>query len=161
MHSWRPILHNSTVKRLKTKEFFCINVLISLFYMIHFQLNWNAIMIQSLDKREALLCVLSENCDEPMYKKLVSALCMEHNIPLIKVLMQDTCHAILELWLDNCNFVSRLPVFVQAFKQRPTVLVLFTLFPKKYWSIIIFFYTRRTEHKLYYIIKIKLILLLT
>ena len=40
---------------------------------------------KSLDKREALLCVLSENCDEPMYKKLVSALCMEHNIPLIKV----------------------------------------------------------------------------
>merc|ERR1719468_940701 len=39
----------------------------------------------SLDKREALLCVLSDNCDEPMYKKLVSALCMEHNIPLIKV----------------------------------------------------------------------------
>merc|ERR1712131_62244 len=25
------------------------------------------------------------NCDEPMYKKLVTALCMEHNIPLIKV----------------------------------------------------------------------------
>jgi len=40
---------------------------------------------KSLDKREALLCVLSDNCDEPMYKKLVSALCMEHNIPLIKV----------------------------------------------------------------------------
>eukprot|EP00088_Acartia_fossae_P035278 TRINITY_DN3630_c0_g1_i1.p1 TRINITY_DN3630_c0_g1~~TRINITY_DN3630_c0_g1_i1.p1 ORF type:complete len:140 (-),score=55.43 TRINITY_DN3630_c0_g1_i1:154-573(-) len=40
---------------------------------------------KALDKREALLCVLSENCDEPMYKKLVTALCMEHNIPLIKV----------------------------------------------------------------------------
>merc|ERR1719230_1626019 len=40
---------------------------------------------QALDKRQALLCVLAENCDEPMYKKLVTALCMEHNIPLIKV----------------------------------------------------------------------------
>nr|ALS05131.1 40S ribosomal protein S12 [Labidocera rotunda] len=40
---------------------------------------------KALDKRQALLCMLSENCDEPMYKKLVTALCMEHNIPLIKV----------------------------------------------------------------------------
>ena len=40
---------------------------------------------KALDQRKALLCVLSENCDEPMYKKLVTALCMEHNIPLIKV----------------------------------------------------------------------------
>merc|ERR1711970_89513 len=40
---------------------------------------------KALDQRKALLCVLSENCDEPVYKKLVSALCMEHNIPLIKV----------------------------------------------------------------------------
>ncbi|XP_046682663.1 40S ribosomal protein S12 [Homalodisca vitripennis] len=38
-----------------------------------------------LDKRQALLCVLAENCDEPMYKKLVQALCNEHQIPLIRV----------------------------------------------------------------------------
>merc|ERR1711976_497849 len=37
------------------------------------------------DKRQALLCILAESCDEPMYKKLISALCMEHGIPLIKV----------------------------------------------------------------------------
>ncbi|CAH1400462.1 small ribosomal subunit protein eS12 [Halyomorpha halys] len=40
---------------------------------------------KALDKRQALLCVLAENCDEPMYKKLVQALCSEHQIPLVKV----------------------------------------------------------------------------
>ena len=43
---------------------------------------------QALDKRQALLCILAENCDEPMYKKLITALCMEHGIPLIKVQAQ-------------------------------------------------------------------------
>jgi len=33
-----------------------------------------------LDKRQALLCVLADNCDEPMYKKLVQALCQEHQV---------------------------------------------------------------------------------
>lgn len=32
-----------------------------------------------------MLCILADNCDEPMYKKLVQALCNEHQIPLIKV----------------------------------------------------------------------------
>jgi len=40
---------------------------------------------KALDKRKALLCVLAENCDEPLYKKLVQALCTEHQIPLVKV----------------------------------------------------------------------------
>ena len=35
---------------------------------------------KALDKRQALLCVLADNCDEPMYKKLVQALCQEHQV---------------------------------------------------------------------------------
>ena len=54
---------------------------------------------KALDQRKALLCVLSENCDEPMYKKLVTALCMEHNIPLIKV-GRKTLFSFLSLNLD-------------------------------------------------------------
>ena len=36
-------------------------------------------------RREALLCILASNCDEPAYVKLVEALCAEHSIDLIKV----------------------------------------------------------------------------
>ncbi|KAG9253354.1 50S ribosomal protein L30e-like protein [Emericellopsis atlantica] len=40
---------------------------------------------KALDRREAHMCVLNENCEEEAYKKLVTALCQEHKIPLIKV----------------------------------------------------------------------------
>uniref|UniRef100_A0A0D9SB35 40S ribosomal protein S12 n=1 Tax=Chlorocebus sabaeus TaxID=60711 RepID=A0A0D9SB35_CHLSB len=40
---------------------------------------------KALDKRQAHLCVLASNCDEPMYIKLVEALYAEHQINLIKV----------------------------------------------------------------------------
>ncbi|KAG2467704.1 RS12 protein, partial [Polypterus senegalus] len=40
---------------------------------------------KALDKRQAHLCVLASNCDEPMYVKLVEALCAEHQINLIKL----------------------------------------------------------------------------
>lgn len=38
-----------------------------------------------LIRRQAHLCVLAANCDEPMYVKLVEALCAEHQINLMKV----------------------------------------------------------------------------
>jgi len=41
--------------------------------------------VKTLDKRQALMCVLAEDCDEAMYKKLVIALCSEHGIPLLRV----------------------------------------------------------------------------
>lgn len=40
---------------------------------------------RALDKRQAHLCVLANNCDEPSYVKLIEALCNEHQINLIKV----------------------------------------------------------------------------
>ncbi|XP_062569404.1 small ribosomal subunit protein eS12-like [Saccostrea cucullata] len=36
-------------------------------------------------RRQAHLCILANNCDEPMYVKLVEALCAEHGINLLKV----------------------------------------------------------------------------
>lgn len=57
---------------------------------------------KALDKRQAVLCLLAENCDEPMYKKLVQALCSEHQIPLIKV---DNNKKLGE-WTGLCKFDS-------------------------------------------------------
>ncbi|XP_054992730.1 40S ribosomal protein S12-like [Sorex araneus] len=40
---------------------------------------------KALAKRQARPCVLASNCDEPMYVKLVGALCAERQVNLIKV----------------------------------------------------------------------------
>ena len=41
--------------------------------------------VKTLDKRQALLCVLAKNCSEAAYVRLVEALCQEHQIKLLKV----------------------------------------------------------------------------
>ncbi|CAG0913116.1 unnamed protein product [Notodromas monacha] len=43
------------------------------------------VAVKALDKRQALLCILANSCDEPAYTKLVTALCSEHGIPLLTV----------------------------------------------------------------------------
>ncbi|XP_059957640.1 small ribosomal subunit protein eS12-like [Mesoplodon densirostris] len=54
---------------------------------------------KALDKRQAHLCVLASNCDEPVYVKLVEALCAEHQINLIKT--DD--HKKLGEWVGLCK----------------------------------------------------------
>ena len=41
--------------------------------------------VKALDRREARLCVLASQCDEPAYVDLVKALCKYHNIKLMTV----------------------------------------------------------------------------
>lgn len=47
------------------------------------QVFWKHLLVSC--RRQAHLCALAANCDEPMYVKLVEALCAEHQINLIKV----------------------------------------------------------------------------
>jgi len=55
---------------------------------------------RALDQRSAVLCMLATNCNEDNYKKLVEALCAEHQIPLVKV--DD--NAILGQWVGLCKY---------------------------------------------------------
>ena len=54
---------------------------------------------KALDKRQAVLCVLAESFDEPLYKKLITALCHEHQISLIRV----DSHKKLGEWSGLCK----------------------------------------------------------
>merc|ERR1712154_309675 len=40
---------------------------------------------KALDRRQAHLCILANSVDEPLYTKLIEALCAEHAIGLLKV----------------------------------------------------------------------------
>lgn len=40
---------------------------------------------RALDRRSAVLCVLSKGCNEENYTKLIMALCAEHQIPMMQV----------------------------------------------------------------------------
>ncbi|CAG9479291.1 40S ribosomal protein S12, putative [Plasmodium vivax] len=42
-------------------------------------------VIKSIESKEAKACFLSDVCSEPAYKKLITALCTEKNIPLFMV----------------------------------------------------------------------------
>ena len=57
---------------------------------------------KALDKRQALCCILADNCDEAMYTKLITALCAEHSIPLVHV----DCNMKLGEWAGLCKLDS-------------------------------------------------------
>ena len=40
-----------------------------------------------ITRRQALLCVVAKNCSEAAYIRLVEALCNEHQISLLKVMI--------------------------------------------------------------------------
>uniref|UniRef100_A0A1B6GJI8 40S ribosomal protein S12 n=1 Tax=Cuerna arida TaxID=1464854 RepID=A0A1B6GJI8_9HEMI len=40
---------------------------------------------KEIEKQQALLCILSENCDQAEYKKILTALCREQQVPLMKI----------------------------------------------------------------------------
>merc|ERR1712166_43554 len=42
-----------------------------------------------LDRKQAILCILAEDCNDPKYKKLVDALAKASNVPLIEVEKRD------------------------------------------------------------------------
>ena len=50
-------------------------------------LNWQekCVSVSLCCRRQAHLCILSNSVDEPMYTKLIEALCAEHGINLLKV----------------------------------------------------------------------------
>ena len=58
--------------------------------------------VKALDRNQAVLCVLSNKCDEPAYTKLVTALCKEAEprIPVIKV--EDS--KVLGEWAGLCKY---------------------------------------------------------
>merc|ERR1712066_1010959 len=53
-----------------------------------------------LDRKQAILCVLAEDCNDPKYKKLVDALAKASNVPLIEVESRDE----LGEWLGHCKY---------------------------------------------------------
>jgi small subunit ribosomal protein S12e len=40
---------------------------------------------KALDRKDAYLCILATDCDDPKYKKLITALAKQNKIPLVEV----------------------------------------------------------------------------
>merc|ERR1712008_543325 len=88
--------------------------------------------VKALDKRQALLCLLANNCDEPGYTKLVEALCQEYQIRLLKV----DSNKILGEWAGLCKIdcMERLARLLAAhvslllsMERKPKLMILSTI----------------------------------
>ena len=55
---------------------------------------------KALDRKDAHICVLATDCDDPKYKKLISALAKQNQIPLIEVDSREE----LGQWLGQCKY---------------------------------------------------------
>jgi small subunit ribosomal protein S12e len=55
---------------------------------------------KSLDRADAFLCVLADDCDDPKYKKLITALAKQNKIPLINVPSRND----LGEWTGQCKY---------------------------------------------------------
>merc|ERR1711990_1398301 len=57
---------------------------------------------KSLDRKDAQLCILAKDCDDPKYKKLITALAKQSNVPLIEVDSRDE----LGEWVGQCKYTK-------------------------------------------------------
>ena len=55
---------------------------------------------KALDRKDAHLCILATNCDDPKYKKLITALAKQNGVPLIEVDSRDE----LGEWVGQCKY---------------------------------------------------------
>merc|ERR1712210_249570 len=57
-------------------------------------------VLKALDRKQALLCVLADDCEDLKYKKFVTAMAKSNNIPLITVDKRMD----LGEWLGHCAY---------------------------------------------------------
>ena len=55
---------------------------------------------KALDRKDAYLCILAKDCEDPKYKKLITALAKQNKIPLIEVDAREE----LGQWLGQCKY---------------------------------------------------------
>merc|ERR1712167_551513 len=55
---------------------------------------------KALDRKDAYLCILADDCDDPKYKKLITALAKQNKIPLMNVPKRQD----LGEWVGQCKY---------------------------------------------------------
>ena len=70
--------------------------------------------VKALERKRAHLCVLAGNCDEPNYVKLITALCDERGVKLIKV--PDSKQ--LGEWVGLCTLLWKLSMMMMMMGMK-------------------------------------------